>query len=298
MADGEDHALPGGGAVRPLPPCAAEVAGVDLARPVDAATRAALQALMARHRILVFRDQRLAPEDQVRALALFGDNVLDESRNGSRYIYVSGDDTGVNPGRLLFHSDNHFTALPLERLSLYAEDVDERAASTLFVDNVRAFERLPPALRDRLVGAWTVNVSYYYWGQGSDRPSRSVVPDHPEAPRAVHPAVWRHPVSGEPFVYITELHTHHLLDMPLGESDALLEKVRAEMYASANIFEHRWRTGDLVVWDNRAAQHARGYVPDSRAEPAAPRRALRRCVAGPKAFHEQVTLPASVRPAM
>ena len=224
--------------------------------------------------------------------------MLDESRNGSRYIYVSGDDTNVNPGRLLFHSDNHFTALPLERLSLYAEDVDERAASTLFVDNVRAFERLSPALRERLVGAWTVNVSYYYWGQGSDRPSRSVVPDHPEAPRAVHPAVWRHPISGEPFVYITELHTHHLLDMPLEESDALLEAVRAEMYAPANIFEHRWRTGDLVVWDNRGAQHARGYVPDSQAEPAAPRRALRRCVAGPKAFHEQVTLPASVRPAM
>jgi taurine dioxygenase len=294
MTHREEDAPAGAPVGIPLSPAGAEIKGLDLAEPLEAATAETLRAALAQYHLLVFRDQALTPADQIRVLGLFG-NVLDEPHNGSRHSYVSGDATSVNPGRLLFHSDNHFTPVPLEMLSLYAESVDDRAASTLFVDNVQGFRRLPPELAARLSDAQSVNVSYYYWGQGSDRPSRSVDPDHPEAPRAVHPVVWRHPVSGEPFIYVTELHTHHLLGMPLDESDDLLAAVRKVLHAPDAMYEHQWRTGDLVIWDNRAVQHARGFVPDSKADPTAPERSLRRVVVGPKDFHDQVTLPASLR---
>ncbi len=291
-----DHPAGEALAVVPLSPSGAEIRGLDLREPVAPAAAETLRSALARHRVLVFRDQALGPEDQIRVMGVFG-NVLDEPHNGARHSYVSGDATSVNPGRLLFHSDNHFTPVPLEKLSLYAESVDDRAASTLFVDNMAGLKRLPAALAARLAEAKSVNVSYYYWGQGSDRPSRSVQPDHPEAPRAVHPVIWRHPVTGEPFIYITELHTHHLEGMPLEESDRLLAQVHEALYAPEGMYEHRWREGDLVVWDNRGAQHARGFVPDSRADPSAPKRSLRRVVVGPVDFHDQVKLPDSLAPA-
>jgi taurine dioxygenase len=279
----------------PLSPAGAEIRGLDLREPLDPATAEALRASFAKHHVLVFRDQDLTPADQIRVLGAFG-NVLDESNNGARHSYVSGDakSTTFKPGRLLFHSDNHFTQVPLEMLSLYGENVDQAAASTLFVDNVQGLKRLPAELAAKLADAKSVNVSYYFWGQGGDRPSRSVQPERAEAPQAVHPVIWRHPVSGEPFIYITELHTHHLLDMPLDASDDLLAAVREVLYAPDGMYEHRWRTGDLVIWDNRAVQHARGFVPDSTADPAAPNRSIRRVVVGPKDFRDQVTLPDSV----
>jgi taurine dioxygenase len=275
--------------IGPLGPAGAEVSGLDLREPFDLATESALRRALADHRLLVFRGQALSPSDQIRTLGVFG-NVLDESRDGSRHTYVSGDDSNIKAGRLLFHSDNHFTERPLEYLSLYAESVDERAAPTLFVDSVAGLRRLPPELAARLAGARAVNVTYYFWGQTSDRPARSITPERPEAPRATHPVIWRHPVSGERFLYITELHTHHIEGLPLEESDQLLAEAHKALYPPQAIYEHRWRPGDLLVWDNRAAQHARGDVPDSRADPSAPERRLRRVAVGPVNFRDQVKL--------
>jgi taurine dioxygenase len=278
-----------------LSPTGVEIKGLDLRDPLDPATARALRASLAKYHLLVFRNQELRAADQIRVLSAFG-NVLDEPNDGSRHTYVSGDTTSATfkPGRLLFHSDNHFTQVPLEMLSLYAERVDEQAAPTLFVDNVEGLRRLPSDLAARLGDVQSVNVSYYFWGQGGDRPSRSVQPERAEAPRAIHPVIWRHAVSGEPFIYVTELHTHHLEGMSLEESDALLGEVRKVLYAPEGIYEHKWRTGDLVIWDNRAVQHARGDVPDARAVPSAPNRSIRRVVVGPKDFRDQVTLPDSV----
>ena len=78
--------------------------------------------------------------------------------------------------------------------------------------------------------------------------------------------------------------------MPLEESDRLLAEVHKALYPAEGIYEHKWRTGDFVVWDNRAAQHARGYVPDSRGDPTAPKRSLRRVAVGPVNFRDQIKL--------
>ncbi len=270
------------------PGFAAKVSDLDLREPLDNDTATQLRALLAEHGVLVFPAQSLSAEDQVEIMGVFG-RVLDEAHDGSMHSYVSTTaESLVKPGRLLFHSDNHFMPLPLEMLSLYGSSVDQRAAPTLFVDNRAAYRRLPPRLVDTLALAQTVEVSYYFFGQGGDQPSRGVTPDHPDAPRATHPAIWRQAVTGEPFVYITELHTHHFLGMEQAESDDLLDAVHEVLYEPGLMYEHHWNIGDLVVWDNRAVQHARGPVPDGELDPDAEPRSLRRVVVGTKDYVEQM----------
>lgn len=261
-----------------------EISGFDLRRRIDRSAASELQRILSDHQLILFRDQDLTPDDQIRLLGTFG-NVLDEVQDGKSYQYVSGDETSVRPGRLLFHSDNHFTQVPLEVLSLYGERIGEAATPTLFVDNVEAYQRLPSELATRLEGLDVVTKSYFHLGY-SDRPARSVSPEPEGGPRAQHPAVWRHPVTGAPFLYLTELHAHHLAGLPREESDALLTAAMDAIYVPDRFYEHRWRTGDLLVWNNRTVQHARGELTPSDGSAAAAR-SVRRVAVGPVGFTDQ-----------
>jgi taurine dioxygenase len=136
-----------------------ELFGLDLRQPIEVDIAQELRDLLADHQLLMFRGQDLAAEDQIRVLQIFG-NVLDEKGDGKFHQYVSGYETAIAPGRLLFHSDNHHTQVPLECLSLYAEAVDGAATPTLFCDSVAAFKRLPDDLRQRLADAETVTMTF------------------------------------------------------------------------------------------------------------------------------------------
>jgi taurine dioxygenase len=261
-----------------------EITGLDLRRQLDPDSASELKRILDNHQLMLFRDQDITPGDQIRLLGIFG-NVLDEVQDGKRYQYVSGDETSVRPGRLLFHSDNHFTQVPLEVLSLYGERIGEAATPTLFVDNVEAYQRLPSELAVRLDGLDVVTKSYFHLGY-SDRPARSVSPELEGGPRAQHPAVWRHPVTGAPFLYLTELHAHHLEGLPREESDVLLTQALDAIYVPDRFYEHHWRTGDLLVWNNRTVQHARGELAPTDGSPASAR-SVRRVAVGPVGFSDQ-----------
>src|SRR5579872_5735440 len=83
MTRGDSISLPGGGTARPLTPSGVEIEGVDLRKPVSEPAAEALRGLMTDYRIVVFRDQEITPEDQIRAMVIFGDNILDEGGKGA-----------------------------------------------------------------------------------------------------------------------------------------------------------------------------------------------------------------------
>lgn len=245
--------------VVPLSPAlGVEVRGVDPAGDLDVHADA-LRDLLAEHLLLCLRLANLAPLDQIRLAGLFGP-PLDESFDGSGWTHVSNVEPGgvLGDGPFLFHSDLEFTDTPLRVLSLYAVEVPATPAPTRFANGVRAAARLDPETRARIEGRVAVHVYPLLEGRGDAR--YRVADVDAGAPRAEHPVVLTHPVTGVPVLYVTAMQTDSIVGLTDDDSEDLLARCWDVLYARDNVYVHDWHVGDLLVWDNLAVQHARDAV--------------------------------------
>jgi taurine dioxygenase len=188
---------------------------------------------------------------------------------------VLGDDP------LAFHHEFAYLAEPVTALSLYAEEVIDGRSATRFVDGAVAHRLLSGAQRERLRGLQALFVAQY---DATIRRELTRHRDHlvdPTFPRAVHPLVVCHPVSGEDVLYLNDSQVDRVLGLADDDSEALLAELFAVLYRPECSYEHRWHHGELVVWDNLAVQHGRPA-----GDPVSPR-TLRRVVVGPRAPWEQ-----------
>jgi taurine dioxygenase len=218
-----------------------------------------LRALLYEHQMLCFRVPDLPGEDQQRLLACFGP-LVDESFDGSGWSYVSNVEPGgvLGDGPFLFHSDLEFTPEPLWVLSLYAVELPETPTSTRFANSARAAAHLDAHLASELDGLTALHAYPLLEGRGDARYRVRDLDDG--APRAEHPLLLTHPVTGAPVLYVTAMQTDSVVGLPEDESEDLLGRLWADLYAPDNVYEHEWQLGDLLVWDNLSLQHARGAV--------------------------------------
>jgi taurine dioxygenase len=255
--------------VTSLAPFGVEI-DLDLSRPLDHRQQESLRALLYREKLLVFRNQGLSAGDQIRALGYFGRVLPPEEEH--RELALDGD---FGRSRLAYHADLMSTPEPYKLLSLYAIEVDEDGTTTRFIDGARGARALPPALRVRVEALEAVSV------MPQVQSHRDIDYDPPAyMPRHCQPVIIDHPVTGEPILYVTELQTARIEGLPQAESDALLAELFTCLYADEAVAEHRWRSGDLVVWDNISLQHAR----DDQSETGV--RRLRRVIVADKGFYE------------
>jgi taurine dioxygenase len=242
----------------------------DLAWPLDDAGQASLRSLLYEHGVLVFRDQALSNADQERILGYFGAILGEEGEN--RELATDGN---LGACRLLFHSDLAFTSEPFKLLSLYGLDVDEGRTSTRFASGTKALRTMPAALRDRLAGLTATHVI------PPTQTERAVVYDTPAfLPQISRPAIIPHPVTDEPILFLFEMFTARFDELSPDESEALLREAFGYLYAEANVYEHVWRNGDLVIWDNIALAHGRAD------QSATAKRRLRRIAVADKSFFQ------------
>ena len=117
-------------------------------------------------------------------------------------------------------------------------------------------------MRRRIEGLRVLNA--YDFRLPDDRPMR-VSDIDPRSPRCEHPVLAPHPRTGELVLMASEFHTDSLVGLARAESDALLTELFAVLYDRTNVYEHRWVTDDLLLWDNRALQHARPSAPGAEA---------------------------------
>jgi taurine dioxygenase len=249
-------------AVAPLPdaPFGAELL-IDLSVPFEPEAGDELRRLLAEHQVLVMHGG-VSHDDHLRLLRVFGRvlpqgprAVLHDQPTGLKeVIYLSNvRDDGVNGNEeLWFHHEFAYLPTPCAGLSLYAEEVGEGVAVTRFASGVRAYTQLPDELRQRLDQLQVLFVANYVFTTRN----RDAEAD-PTWPRAVHPLVLHHPVSGERCLFVNQTQADSIVGLPASESEALLATVFEYLYDPANIYEHRWQPGDLVIWDNFALQHAR-----------------------------------------
>jgi taurine dioxygenase len=242
----------------------------DLAWPLDEAGQSALRALLYQHGVLVFRDQALSNADQERVLGYFGSILGEEGEN--RELATDGN---LGSCKLLFHSDLGFTPEPFKLLSLYGIDVDEGATSTRFASGARVLDALPAGLRERIETLTATTVI------PPSQTERAVTYDTPAfLPQISQPAIIPHPATGEPLLFLSEMQTARFDELDPAESEALLQELFGYLYAPSNVYEHVWRNGDLVIWDNIALTHAR---PD---QTTTHNRRLRRIAVADKTFFQ------------
>ena len=221
----------------------------------DEALRRELRDLIGRHHLLLWRVGTLTVDEQLAMMSHFGE-IVDEGGDGRRYVYVSNarEDGVLAMGRqLVFHSDNVFTHNPLNITSLYGERIADETAPTLFANAVRACALLDDATAERLADAQALNLSGF--AGGSYRYRDAEVEAH--HPRAVHPVITRDTFARTPALMVSEQQTDRIIGWPPDASEDMLQALFALLYRQDNVYEHRWREGDLVVWDNLALQHGR-----------------------------------------
>jgi taurine dioxygenase len=255
--------------IKPLEPFGVEVLH-DLSVPIADREGEALRELFYREKLLLFRNQSLT-EDQHAALLAHIGPVL-----GSRGEYREiSSDGNLGAGPLCWHSDLSFTAEPFKGLSLYALEVNPGQSATRFASATRAVKFLPDELRARIARMDAVALI-------------SPVQSHRQLayrlpsffPQQTRPAILPHPETGEPVLYVSQMQTARIGELPQEEGESLLNALFSTLYAAGNVYEHRWHNGDLVIWDNIALQHSR---PDLTAH--SPRR-LRRIALATKSFFD------------
>ncbi|MBT7232503.1 MAG: TauD/TfdA family dioxygenase [Rhodospirillaceae bacterium] len=248
---------------------AAEVSGIDLAEPQDDATVAALRQALLDHLVLIFRGQDLSEPEQVRFAGFFGtpfeirqhDNLERRPDADSRVMLVSnivenGKLIGALPGgELQFHSDSAFDEHPLMATVLYSETLPSRGGETKFANMYAVLDALDPDVRDRLEGRGGVNVFDFVTQVKTEKLDRA------NSVHFTHPAIRTHPETGRRALYVNRLMTEEITDMEPGESSALLSDLFDMVERDEFHYVHSWLPGDLLIWDNRGAQHARTDYP-------------------------------------
>ena len=225
-------------------------ANLDAACSLTQAHKEQLRELYAMDGLLVIRGLKLSMDEQLEFCSIFGP-VLRGSHD--KYLVSNVARGGLlGDQELLFHHDIPYVPAPFLGGALHALEVSAGVSGTKFASGMRAYERLPRELRDRVGGLNALFV------RPRNEARRNRLTDCiPGDNCAVHAVVQRQNRTGRPYIFVNGQSTACLIGLPEHESDALLEELLSHLYAPDNVHEHRWKNGDLVIWDNLALQHAR-----------------------------------------
>jgi taurine dioxygenase len=252
------------------PALGAQIVGVDLRAEIDDVCTKQMLDAWHQHLVILLRNQKLTEDDQVRFAERFGPPAkIHTGQFVQRHpavmlisnIREDGKPIGALPdGEMEFHTDQCHQERPAMASLLYAIEVPSKGGNTLFANAYMAYETLPDDIKRRLEGRKALN-AYDYDSAATIRGTE--VPEG--APSYWHPAVRTHPATGRKALYVNRLMTRKLEGLPPQESEELLNYLFDHQEQPQFVYEHVWRVGDILMWDNRCTLHARtDFSPDER----------------------------------
>jgi alpha-ketoglutarate-dependent 2,4-dichlorophenoxyacetate dioxygenase len=255
----------------------AEINGVDLRQPLDATTKRTIEDAMDHYAVLVVPAQDIDDAQQVAFAASFGPLEVApavQGKTGARGVgkrikhreifdisnldddgrILDADDqrTTYQQGNQLWHTDSSFRQKSATWSMLHARVIPPDGADTEFVDTRAIYDALPDAMKSRIEGAVAEHSIWHSRAKlGGYTPSDE---ERASRPPALHLLVRRHPGSGRKALYIAS-HASHIIGRPHEEGRALLEELIEFATRPQFVYAHKWRVGDLVIWDNRCTLH-------------------------------------------
>ncbi len=226
----------------------AVIMGLDLSRPVDDGTFAAVQDAFHQNMVVCLRGQAaMTPEDQLAFAARWGEISIHpyvpsiDGYPGIMRIY------DPNPVTVTWHADTTHAPAPPALTLLLARVLPPYGGDTMFANASLAYDNLSPGLRATLDTLRAVH-------QGTELAATAGLDQ--QAVTTVHPVVRTHPVTGRRALFVNGNYTSHFEGWTPDESRPLLEYLYAQIARPEYTYRHHWEVGDLVIWDNRCTQHA------------------------------------------
>lgn len=251
-------------------PFGARVLGADLSAPDDDGSFGQIHQALLDHHVVVIPDQKLSAGQLVAFSERFGvlePHLLEQFHHPdhpavlilSNWTHPDGRPVGAsNPPDPIYHSDLSYRPQPTFVTLLYALEVPEEGGDTLFIDMVQAYEMLPDDLKARLAGLSAAHNYAYRYPERLTAEQRAALVD------VEHPVIRTHPDSGRKAIFINPSFTGPIADLPQAEGEALKQQIYEHCLQPRFELRHRWRKGDLVMWDNAAVIHSATPAPENR----------------------------------
>ena len=267
---------------RLTPSLGAEISGVELSGAMDDDVFRALYQAFLRYQVLLFPPQEVPPTRQVEFARRFGEvqiHVMNQYHaDGFPELYrlsnlgPDGKPTGNHPdkGTLAWHTDGSWQRVTGQATIIYGEVMPDSGGETHFCDMYGAYDRLEPSWKARIACLRAVhNLDFSRTRRHGEDPLTEA--QRLAKPPVDHPIVRTHPETGRKCLYLGD-HAEYIQGMPYDEGRALIEELNALAVHPDLSYEHRWKTGQLLVWDNRCVMHrATAY------DAATQGRVIRRC---------------------
>jgi taurine dioxygenase len=254
--------------------CGAEIIGVDLREPISEAIAKGIEDAFHEHVIVVFRGQDITEEEQMAFANTFGG--LGERRrspNGSTpggsydtpFMFVTnikdektGEPIGAfGDGEMWFHHDTSYYEKPHKATLLYSITLPSWGGNTCFSNMYKAYENIPVGLKEKLEGRKVLQIHDY------KRRERINIYDSDISGMLQYeqPIFVTHPATGRKALYISRLMSARIEGLAPDENEEILEQLFTISEDPAVVFEHEWKLGDMVMWDNYASIHMRKDFP-------------------------------------
>jgi alpha-ketoglutarate-dependent taurine dioxygenase len=233
------------------------ITGIDLARPLPPEPKARILEAFRDHHVVVFPGQALTREQQYGFARNFGEIEPSGQPGSKRYAVahvISNLDKDGNPvdrssspvSNYRWHTDKSWHAVPPLVTMLYAVELPPAGGDTEFANTLMGYAALPKETKRRIAGLRVV----FCWGVSGGKSIAAMREDPP----VDHPLVRTHPDTGRKALYLGN-HASHIQGMPEAEGAALLNELLEHATQRQFVYAHRWRKGDLVMWDNRCLLH-------------------------------------------
>ena len=252
--------------LQPLGPVlGVEVTGVVLSEPLDNESFSVIRQALNDRCLVLIRDQELTEAEHVAFAKRFGDlqvHVLKQfltTPYPELYVLsnkaVDGKPIGNHKEGWNWHSDWSYYEVPCLGSVLYSREVPPEGADTLFASMYAAYDALDAETKSKIADLKAVH-SYagYYAKAFGDREPLSEE-QKAKTPDVVHPVVRTHPETGRRSLFVGEDIVKEIAGLPAAEGKALLDRLNAHAVSDDFVYRHKWRVGDVVIWDNRSTMH-------------------------------------------
>jgi taurine dioxygenase len=262
-----------------------EIGGLDVRELADPRVAAEVRKLIGKHHMLVFKDQKLGPQELVDFTRLFGEpdtHILKQFTHRDHpavYVISNAEErpANVNDVSLNWHTDLAYKTHPSAFVALYAEKVPPEGADTCFASMQRVYKEMTGEEKALLRGR-TATYSFLKLHAKRPNPDKLTPQQLIEAADVHHPVLRRHPDTGEEILYLNLPDCAGISGLPEDEALGIVQRLFDRITDPAHVHAHKWSVGDLVIWDNRTLLHSASYFDAERYR----RRMLRTCVRGEK----------------